>query len=566
MNKKNDGKYDIMLIDDEAAILEHLRSLIEWEKLPLNLVACAQDSETARELYLSHRPNIIITDIKIPIINGLELAKELTALDPNLRVIVITGFSDIDYVKDAVNLGAISFLTKPIQTEEVNNSLRRAVEYFRDLREKEYAQLQAKNLLAESLPVMQQRFIHQLLYNSDFYGEARARKKCAEFELEGIFVGEYVVATLKPDFAEQRDSEDVGKGEREKGGEQLDLMLFAIKNMLDELLAKAGCPAFSTYNYGSGRLYAIVGLDEETDFEPLDQVFENLQRHFKFFFNVNVLVGVSDTQRELMQLYRAREQSERALVFSDSRRDMDLIYYRTIGHPASPESVETEKIQDLLYEYFMSEKYEEKEMTELVESAITVVSSRAGEQFADPLTAARKFCLQFVTTLVHALFKLDIMEEWLDDYVKFIGLIHSVDTMAKLSRYTNDLIRTLADVLHISRDGSGNYLIEQAKQYIKNNYNKTSLGLDEVSRAINISSIYLCKLFSRHTDSSFTEYVNRVRINEAKRLLRETDLRIQEISDRVGYAQAKYFNYVFKRLEQVTPTAYRRMGKTDVKI
>ena len=115
----------------------------------------------------------------------------------------------------------------------------------------------------------------------------------------------------------------------------------------------------------------------------------------------------------------------------------------------------------------MSEKYEEKEMTELVESAITVVSSRAGEQFADPLTAARKFCLQFVTTLVHALFKLDIMEEWLDDYVKFIGLIHSVDTMAKLSRYTNDLIRTLADVLHISRDGSGNYLIEQAKQYIK---------------------------------------------------------------------------------------------------
>lgn len=115
--------YDVMLIDDDLTVRQRLRAMIDWKALGLRVVCEAADSDSAMELYLLHRPKIIITDICIPIISGLELADAIAALDPDVRFIVITGYTDFEYAKHSVRLGAVDLLSKPIFPEDLTRSL-----------------------------------------------------------------------------------------------------------------------------------------------------------------------------------------------------------------------------------------------------------------------------------------------------------------------------------------------------------------------------------------------------------------------------------------------------------
>jgi two-component system response regulator YesN len=126
--------FDVMIIDDEISVRNRLIAMIDWEHLPVNLVCQAEDSEPARELYLLYRPKIIITDINIPIISGLALAEELRQLDPEIRFIVITGYNEFSWAQEAVKLGAVDLLSKPIFQRAINESLKKAVCYFENIK------------------------------------------------------------------------------------------------------------------------------------------------------------------------------------------------------------------------------------------------------------------------------------------------------------------------------------------------------------------------------------------------------------------------------------------------
>ena len=147
---------DVMLIDDDIAIRDYMRDIIDWNGLELRLACEAGDSETARELYQLHRPKIVITDINIPIISGLELAKEFVAADQEVRIIVITGYGDFDNVRDTVNLGAIDLLAKPILPAEINSSLQKAIDHFEQMRRRHHTEQILGELLAENQTLLQE--------------------------------------------------------------------------------------------------------------------------------------------------------------------------------------------------------------------------------------------------------------------------------------------------------------------------------------------------------------------------------------------------------------------------
>lgn len=121
---------DVMIIDDDIATRQRLKSMIPWEELNLRLVCEAADSDSARELCLLHCPKIVITDICIPVISGLDLAEELSREDPDIRFIVITGFTDFEYVQKSVRINAVDLLSKPVRPDEVIKSIQKAIQYF----------------------------------------------------------------------------------------------------------------------------------------------------------------------------------------------------------------------------------------------------------------------------------------------------------------------------------------------------------------------------------------------------------------------------------------------------
>ena len=157
--------FDIMIIDDDIQIRERLKSIIDWNGLPIRLVCEAADSETAEELYLIHRPKIIITDISIPIISGLDLAAKLQKEDPELQFIVITGFNDFDFVRKSVDVGAVDLLSKPIFPDAINNSIQKAVSYFQKRQEENSSVAFLQRLVSKNLPQIQETFLANLISN-----------------------------------------------------------------------------------------------------------------------------------------------------------------------------------------------------------------------------------------------------------------------------------------------------------------------------------------------------------------------------------------------------------------
>ena len=155
--------YKVMIIDDDAQVRERLKAIIDWKGLPIELISEAGDSDTALELYLIHRPKIIISDISIPVIAGLELAEIMRKEDPDLQFIIITGYSDFEWAKQSVRLGAIDLLSKPVFPDAINGSLRKAVEYFTAKHQKKSSVDFLQGLVDDNLPKMQESFMMNLI-------------------------------------------------------------------------------------------------------------------------------------------------------------------------------------------------------------------------------------------------------------------------------------------------------------------------------------------------------------------------------------------------------------------
>jgi two-component system response regulator YesN len=123
--------YDVMIIDDDTNIRERIKKMVRWDEMGLNLVCEAEDSDKSMELFRIYSPNIIIIDINIPIVSGIIVAKEMIQLNPDVKIIMITGYNDIKYVRDSIKVGAIDLILKPIDPEELKQTLMKTIELFK---------------------------------------------------------------------------------------------------------------------------------------------------------------------------------------------------------------------------------------------------------------------------------------------------------------------------------------------------------------------------------------------------------------------------------------------------
>ena len=223
--------YDVMIIDDDQFIRDRLKSFIKWDDIGIRLVCEAADSDTARELFMLNRPKILITDINIPIISGLELAQEISAIDEEVRFIVITGFSDFEYVKSSVKLGAVDLISKPISPVDINESLKEAVAFFEKLKSEQISSKKMEILIEDNLPTIREKFISYLLNSTRKYSKNEVAEKFTALglDLTGHY---YTIALIAP-------SVDA------LSAKETDVVLVSVQSTSDEMLNKGGYKVYS---------------------------------------------------------------------------------------------------------------------------------------------------------------------------------------------------------------------------------------------------------------------------------------------------------------------------------
>ena len=527
---------DVMIIDDDSSLREYLKRITEWERLGLRLVCEAGDSETARELYLLYRPKIIVADINIPIISGLELAREFAVMDPEIRFIVITAYNDFDYVRDSVELGAVKLLPKPLKVSDVNEAFEKAVSYFEEMRLSRTSAEALKQLLEDNMPALREKYVASLfksLVEQQSHEEIAERLRPLDLDLPGPYF-----AVVRVVIEQQHLVND-----------EKDALLSALLDTVSKSLEADGFKAYLFFD-GHFRINCVVSFDKNDGCELLEEVMNNVYEQMMFLFRRRIFAGIGEYTKDLSDLYISADQALTALNYQNVIGSETVINYRNIEILDSPKQSGDRTLAEKVRRMFRQDRLQEFEafINQQFEAAI---------RGPEPLAQTRELALLLTNTVITESISQGLSFETIQNFFGIFNDIAAADNISSLRDSLIDFIKQMQEIVSKKRSSSKHRLILMAKEFISENLGNEKLNLDMVSDHVGLSSIYFCSLFHKVEGVSFNEYLNITRIERAKELLRTTNKKVFEISGEIGYTHPRYFSYVFKRLAGVSPMEFK---------
>lgn len=524
----------VLIADDEERICQLIKALIDWEAMGLELAGFAHNGLEADELVGKLQPDILITDIRMPGISGLELIRRVKERSGELEIIVISGYAHFEYAQQAIKYGVGDYLLKPINRAELSATLEKLKERIcrrqEDEQDKEELRRKAEkdvhrlrlNLIQELLEAPKLPLSMQILTDT-YYLQARP--------------GMFQAFCLKMDCA--GDSLGASSAEALMGKAQSVLERDLKKKCFELVSAIKGFSCIGIINYEAGRQEEIRktlkcclnqmelqrGLFNQVSFSmAASGVLESPELLQEAVREASVLIQdriVKGTGRLLEQRSSSAELRESNVLEK---------YLREIAHGA--DALDTQQadsaVNHLLDEVRRAKAVRGSEIFELVFSAAEIFSARIQMvQRAEQLEKFRMRCSQ--CSSVEELF--ECLRSFQNEYIE-----------ACLEKRENDAVRP----------------IRKAKQYIQNHYSE-AITLEEVSSAVGLSSAYFSALFKKTEGEGFAKYLINVRMEQARILLRESNIPVAEICRRVGYNDLKHFTHTFERSAGVKPATYRKL-------
>ena len=519
--------YKAMIIDDDVKVRERLKTIIDWEGLSLELVCEAGDSDTALELYLLHRPKVIISDISIPVISGLELAEIMRKEDEDLQFIIITGYNDFEWAKQSVRLGAVDLLSKPVFPDAINKSLQKSVDFL-------------QKLVNDNLPKMQETFMLHMISNppGDNMTDLEKRFRQLKIPCPGPY---YVVVML----AIQVSSREMNQ----------DIMLFLLRDTLQANMLAGGFRMLAYLDTHS-RLNCIISAAEHEPDNAIEEVLAKTGEQLRFTADVSLLAGIGPTVDELGRLYESRSGALTALNYRCILGDSSVMHFKNMARMDMVFHTR-ENIQGYLLKLFRENNW--KGISTTIENHVAVLASYGQKN----QRTIRNFLFEYVQNITNEALRLGLTLERFENYIPTVIRLMQSDgakSVEEVLRLTEQILQYLS----VRRTGESNHLMNMAKAYIREHLGDEDLCLETVSDHIGLSRIYFCKLFHQVEGVSFQTYLKQVRIEKAKKLLLTTNMKVFEISSAVGFSQAKYFGYVFKQTVGQTPVEFQKHGAGNV--
>ena len=522
----------IMIVDDMPIFLEYLRGCIDWEAYGFEICCEAHDGKEALEKIEEYYPDVVLTDITMPYINGLELAERITKEYPDISVILITGNNEFEYARKAVKIGVCDYIVKPFEKEELILSLLKL-----------------------------QDNIDKVVENSDPVKD-EADDKNLEDELKAlIYVGFQdnesallLEKRLFPDLIKEsayllvlcRFDNNSGSREQLMNWEEL------IARMLADKLEIQG--GFKIFNDFENNIVVLMNFDSEKllddfkgyEFKDIIQVVKNqlLINSSIALCKVDSISGVKRAYERAMgflvgkgfgQLWDLRKDdytsaSDKTSVFLDAiiRLNKDI------------ETLQSSDAEDIINSLW--EKLRERE------------PSSNGVSISDMnlLTSAISILM---TNIISTGFSIEkIFGEGFSPE-KFIGEAKTPEEMRDKVIY---LYKKRIEFEKGKKVSKSHDIAVLAKEYIEENYSYSELSISDISEKLCVNQTYLRKMFKSEMDMTLSEYITQYRMQEAKKLITGTDEKLISVAEKVGYSDVSYFSNVFKKFYGVSP---RSMGK-----
>lgn len=526
--------YNVLLVDDEADVLQAMKKKIDWEALGFCLAGTAENGQEALEMAEQLHIDVVMTDIKMPYMDGLTLCKNLKQSYRNMKVIIYSGFDDFEFAREAVHLEAEEYLLKPISAGDMEAAFSKV----RKKLDQEYDEYRNLNRLSEyyrkSLPAMREQLVMGILEGRIAGERARAMMETYEICLDSPF---YVVAALYMDV-----------NPREEQPQPAQLFTLSLKDMVQDYL-KNRTRFFSTAFLD--QVIVIFMLDER---EEIDQVLYHLDQICKMGFRVlksSVTAAVGQICANTDALHTSYEEAVNAMEYRSILGSGQVLYINDI-EPCSEENilVTEHEFQNLVHAVKLGNRDETNAAIAQIMDSIRKEPISPGQYqllFMELLSELMKI------GRAYKLHPNQIFGEHAGSWQELYRMV----TVEELEGWLQEVCTNLRHVLRHERRDSAARLTEQAKAYIEEHYKESDLSADSLCRCLNVSAAYFSTIFKREVGMSFVAYLTKIRLEHALELLRTTEDKTYIIASRVGYMEPNYFSYVFKKQYGISPSKYR---------
>ncbi|WP_246303297.1 response regulator transcription factor [Paenibacillus plantarum] len=526
----------ILIVDDEALVRIGIKSIIPWEELGFELVGEAENGKKALEMARTHSPDIILTDIKMPVMTGIELIKQLKHENHPAKFIVLSAYDDLAYVKEAMKHGAEDYILKlelePEQLMKMMEELRVAVlsSQKRDL----------NRSISQAYPLIHTA-LHKEKFIKDLLLGVIQNKEEIQRQLH-VLNASFLEKNLSCFIVEVDDLSIY-----DKYGESPHLLDYSILNIVEEVLSSyAEGQVVSLYPKQFIAIFSLKKNERVDRGERITELTNNMRTSLRKYLSTSVCIGISDDHQADMPIKQAFKEAKEAIRYKFIFPRGSNIHYREIKQMSLQEnediSAEMKKVESALLDGEVKSIHD------------------ALQLLAQKMSQSNNLTKELLTGLCYSIYYL--FQTFVEKYqLTGKNIIHKemyneithMNLKVDFIEWINHLKRRITEQLI---DNNENMRVFITKQFINKHY-KEDLSLEKVAEHLQLSTAYLSNLYKKETGQNFIEYITEVRISQAKFLLKTTDLRIAEIAREVGYSDEYYFSKVFKKNVGEPPLKYR---------
>lgn len=537
----------VFLVEDEVVVREGIKNHIDWLQEGFVFVGEASDGELAYPMIQKTKPDIVITDIKMPFMDGLSLSRLIKAEFPAVKILILSGYDEFEYAKEAISIGIADYLVKPVTGDMLLKAVKRVAKTIQEEKVQiEYMETFRREML-ENEHLERQRFFNDLISSKSQTLELLEKGKRLNIDLAACIYNIILFKVTLADEDEQEYSEDlIDVGEKVEAlaaGKQEIIMFdrptegwaFLIKETAERSIAEIQEYYLKEIEkiitaHPSVKYFGAVGM-QVNRLRNLPMSFHEACRAFAYRY---ILSGNQVMSYDALQDNKLTQETDinfNPLVIRKLDRKVLEGFLK---------SGSRSEINQFLEEYFYN--VGEKNLESMLIRQYIVMDMYFS-------------CVSFVESLGHNLGKIT---ELSGDFQKVSANFSTLDNTKQYFRSLIEEVIGIRDLVSMKKYSG---LIENAQKYIKDNYQNEEISLNAVAASVNLSPSHFSTIFSQEAGQTFIEYLTGVRMDKAKELLRCSGMKSSEIAYAIGYKDPHYFSYIFKKMQNCTPKEFRTQGK-----
>lgn len=528
---EEDGMFKVLIADDEMHFRHYMRNVIDWQEHGFEIIGEAKNGLEALELSAQHRPHIALLDINMPFLDGIALAEKLKELHKDIHIALITGYSEFEYARKALQLGVEDYILKPFKRDDFLSTLLRFKARLQKL-EEEAAQSKDDSYF------LKERFLNTLIGEEyDFMEEEILHI----FSRQGIRIHSplFLVAAIEIDTMYERWSK----------ASEIALWKFAVANVLRDIVVCKGTSL--VFNGPEGKIISLLNFADEKDKSAFKaSLYQEFCDYVKKYFRFSVTVGLGDEIMHMQEIRKGYLESLFALQHKLVDGSGAVLEYAAIVNSGRNADFNQMQLNDRILKALRRNERDEVQAG-LQQIMKHIKDNRLSVDFTYAiLMGLVSICLAHITEMGGSI-DLVLGKDFYpyQELRKMSSLEKSIEWLMGIYEKT---IRNYSGQM-LTRSQK---IVEGVKDYIHMHYMDGELNVESIAHHMYLDSSYIRKVLAKELEMNVSEYITLVRMEHAKDLLVRGNIKITELAEKVGYSKAGYFAKCFKKQYGVLPSEY----------